>query len=125
MDFKRGEIYYINFPYTFDINFPKGKKKFVVVLQEGAIFKAYDSVVVLLITSDADSKDYETNVTIDAGTTKLTKESYVVCAQPYTILKSLFKDTGSWCAGQLTASKLDEIDECLYIGLSMGIQNSN
>jgi len=41
MNFKRGEIYYINFPYTFDVNFPKGKKKFVVILQEGAIFKAW------------------------------------------------------------------------------------
>jgi len=123
MNFKRGEIYYINFPYTFDVNFPKGKKKFVVILQEGAIFKSYDSVVVLLITSDADSKDYETNVTIDANSTKLTKESYVVCAQPYTILKSVFSDDDGWCAGQLSASKLDEIDECLHIGLCMGIQN--
>ena len=105
------------------MNFPKGKKKFVVILQEGAIFKAYDSVAVLLITSDEDSKDYETNVTIDAGSTKLTKESYVVCAQPYTILKSMFADSDVWCAGQLSASKLDEIDECLHIGLSMGIQN--
>jgi len=123
MNFKRGEIYYINFPYTFDVNFPKGKKKFVVILQEGAIFKSYDSVVVLLITSDVDSKDYETNVTIDANSTKLTKESYVVCAQSYTILKSVFSEDDVWCAGQLPASKLDEIDECLYIGLCMGIQN--
>ena len=36
MEFKRGEIYYIHFPYTFDVNYTKGKKKFVVVLQEGA-----------------------------------------------------------------------------------------
>ena len=56
MEFKRGGIYYIHFPYTFDVNYPRGKKKFVVVLQEGAIFKAYDSVAVLLITSDEDSK---------------------------------------------------------------------
>jgi len=39
MELKRGEIYYIHFPYTFDVNFPKGKKKFVVILQEGAILK--------------------------------------------------------------------------------------
>ena len=32
MKFERGQIYYIHFPYTFDVNFPKGKKKFVVIL---------------------------------------------------------------------------------------------
>ena len=124
MEFKRGEIYYIHFPYTFDVNHPGGKRKFVVVLQEGAIFKAYDAVTVLLITSDEDSKDYETNVTIELGTTKLTKESYVVCAQPYTILKSVFKADGVWCVGQLPPSKLDEIDAKLYIGLCMGMQDT-
>ena len=123
MELKRGEIYYISFPYTFDVNYPKGKNKFVVILQEGAIFKAYDSVAVLLITSDEDSKDYETNVTIERGSTKLTKESYVVCAQPYTILKSVFSNDGVWRAGQLTADKLDEIDTKLYVGLCMGLQN--
>lgn len=123
MEFERGEIYYIHFPYTFDINYPRGRKKFVVVLQEGAIFKAYDSVAVLLITSDEDSKDYETNVTIKLGSTKLTKESYIVCAQPYTILKSVFEADGVWCAGKLSPEKLDEIDARLYIGLCMGLQN--
>ncbi|MCL2518551.1 MAG: prolyl oligopeptidase family serine peptidase [Oscillospiraceae bacterium] len=122
-EFKRGEIYYINFPYTFDVNYPKGKNKFVVILQEGAIFKEYDAVTVLLITSDEESKDFETNVTIEAGLTKLNKESYIICAQPYTILKSLFDQSGVWCAGILPNYKLDEVDECLYIGLCMGIQN--
>lgn len=125
MELKRGEIYYINFPYTFDVNYPKGKNKFVVVLQEGAIFKAYDAVTVLLITSDEDSKNFETNVTVEAGLTKLNKESYIVCAQPYTVLKSLFNQSGVWYAGQLPNDKLDEIDECLYIGLCMGLQNES
>lgn len=125
IDFERGQIYYINFPYTFDINFPKGKKKFVVVLQEGAIFKKYDAVTVLLITSDPESKDFETNVTIKNGTTKLDKESYVICAQPYTILKSLFEASGVWCAGKLSPDVLDDIDERLYIGLCMGLQNED
>ncbi|MCL2087741.1 MAG: type II toxin-antitoxin system PemK/MazF family toxin [Oscillospiraceae bacterium] len=123
MTFNRGEIYYIHFPYTFDVNFPKGKKKFVVILQEGAIFEKYDSVAVLLITSDEDCKEYETNVTIELGSTKLTKESYVVCAQPYTLLKKIFEFKDVWCAGQLSSEKLDEIDEKLYIGLCMGTQN--
>ena len=122
-EFKRGEIYYIHFPYTFDVNYQKGKKKFVVILQEGAIFKEYDSVAVLLVTSDEESKDYETNVTIEAGTTRLNKESYVVCAQPYTILKSIFEGESVWCAGQLAKEKLDEIDAKLYIGLCMGLQD--
>ena len=123
MEFKRGEIYFIHFPYTFDINYPKGKDKFVLILQEGAIFKEYDSVAVLLITSDEDSRDYETNVTIELGSTKLNKESYVICAQPYTILKSIFTGDKVWCAGQLSKEKLDEIDAKLYIGLCMGLQN--
>ena len=123
-EFKRGEIYYIHFPYTFDINYPKGKNKFVLILQEGTIFKQYDSVAVLLLTSDEDSKDYETNVTVEAGATKLTKESYVICAQPYTVLKSVFDSQGVWCAGQLSAEKLNEVDEKLYIGLCMGLQDN-
>lgn len=123
IEFERGQIYYIRFPYTFDVNFPRGKNKFVVVLQEGAIFKNYDAVTVLLITSDPESKDFETNVTIEKGTTRLDKESYVICAQPYTILKSLFERQGVWCAGKLNASVLDEIDTKLYIGLCMGLQS--
>ena len=123
MKFKRGEIYYINFPYTFDVNFPKGKRKFVVILQEGAIFEQYDAVTVLLVTSDSDCEQYDTNVAIEAGTTKLTQKSYVICAQPYTILKSVFDEPNVWCAGQLSANKLDEVDECLHIGLCMGLQN--
>ena len=124
-EFKRGEIYYINFPYTFDVNYPKGKNKFVVILQEGAIFKAYDAVTVLLITSDEESRDFETNVSIESGLTKLNKESYIICAQPYTILKSLFEQDGVWCAGCLPDYKLDEVNECLYIGLCMGLQNND
>lgn len=125
MEFERGQIYYVHFPYTFDVNFPKGKKKFVVVLQEGAIFENYDAVTVLLITSDPESKDFDTNVTIKLGTTKLDKESYIICAQPYTILKSLFEQPGVWCAGKLSDPVLDEVDERLYIGLCMGLQNEN
>ena len=124
MSFKRGEIYYISFPYTFDVNYPKGKKKFVVVLQEGTIFDAWDSVVVLLTTSDEDSFDFETNVVIEPGETKLNKKSSILCAQPYTILKSLFEPKDVWCAGQLSADKLDEIDSKLYIGLCMGLQHN-
>ena len=125
MKFERGQIYYIHFPYTFDVNFPKGKKKFVVILQEGAIFERYDAVTVLLVTSDPESKDFETNVTIEEGTTGLDRESYVICAQPYTILKSLFNQKGVWCAGKLSPKVLDEIDERLYIGLCMGLQDSD
>ena len=76
-EFKRGEIYYIHFPYTFDVHYPKGKNKFVVILQEGAIFKAYDAVTVLLVTSDEESKDFETNVTIELGITN----SFVSCSK--------------------------------------------
>ena len=123
MDFERGQIYYIHFPYTFDVNFPRGKKKFVVVLQEGAIFKDYDAVTVLLITSDPESKDFDTNVTIELGTTKLDQESYIICAQPYTILKSLFEQNGVWCAGKLSKEVLDDVDTRLYMGLCMGIQD--
>ena len=95
----------------------------MLIIQEGSIFKEYDSVAVLMITSDEDSRDYETNVIIELGSTKLSKESYVICAQPYTILKSVFKSSDVWCAGQLSKEKLNEIDEKLYIGLCMGLQN--
>ena len=38
MELQRGEIYFIKFPYTFDPNYPNGKNKFVLVLQEGNYF---------------------------------------------------------------------------------------
>ncbi|MCM3273885.1 type II toxin-antitoxin system PemK/MazF family toxin [Paenibacillus elgii] len=123
MNLFRGEIYYITFPYTFDRNFPHGKKKFVLVLQEGDYFKEYDTITVLLITSDQEAKDYDTNVTIEVGTTKLTAESYIICAQPYTIRKELFRQKGVWCAGTLLPKVMDEVDTCLYLGLCMGSQN--
>lgn len=37
MELKRGEIYYLTFPYTLDPKYPKGKPKFVLVLQEVSI----------------------------------------------------------------------------------------
>lgn len=123
MTIRRGEIYYITFPYTFDSRFPGGKKKFVVVLQEGEEFNERDTVAVLLTTSDSTEKDYDMSVTIEAGTTKLDKETYIMCSQPYTIEKKLFTPKDVWCAGILSPDVLDEIDEALYLGLCMGIQN--
>jgi mRNA-degrading endonuclease toxin of MazEF toxin-antitoxin module len=123
MKLHRGGIWYIHFPYTFDVNYPNGKNKFVLVLQEGAIFRDYDAVTVLLITTDQDCKDYDTNVTIECGTTRMASESYAVCAQPYTILKSYFEINGVWCAGKLSPEKLDEVDTALYTGLCMGVNS--
>ncbi|HUS90018.1 MAG TPA: type II toxin-antitoxin system PemK/MazF family toxin [Desulfosporosinus sp.] len=119
----RGEIYYIKFPYTFDRRYPDGKSKFVLVLQEGEYFKDYDTVEVLLITSDSESKGFLTNVTIEKGTTLLKIESYIVCAQPYPVRRTLFEEHNVWCAGKLSPEKMDEVDEAIYIGLCMDHQN--
>ena len=119
---ERGGIYYIKFPQTFDANYKDGKEKFVLVLQEGEYFKSYNTVVVLQITKDRHAKGYETNVTIEYGTTKLDRESYIVCAQPYTILKSLFEDDKVWCAGVLDKTVMDDVDSALFNGLCMGQQ---
>lgn len=123
MTIKRGEIYYITFPYTFDSKFPEGKKKFVVALQEGEEFSGRDTVAVLLTTSDPAEKNYSMSVTIESGTTKLDRETYILCSQPSTIEKSLFEEKGVWCAGTLSPSVLNEVDEALYLGLCMGLQN--
>lgn len=123
MDLNRGEIHYITFPHTYDKRYKNGKSKFVLVLQEGEYFKKYDTVEILLITSDVDSRDYDTNVAIEQGTTKLKEESYIVCAQPYPVKRELFTKDGVWCAGQLTPKKMDEVDEALYLGLCMGLQH--
>lgn len=126
MQLKRGEIYYLTFPYTFDPKYPNGKSKFVLVLQEGEYFSKYDTVEILLITSDKQYKPrekYATDVEIPAGSTRLKERSWVLCAQPYPIKKDLFTQSGVWCAGTLSAEKMDEIDEALYIGLCMGLQH--
>lgn len=123
MDLERGGIYYVKFPYTQDKKYREGKDKFVVVLQEGYQFTKRDTVVVLLTTSDPEAKDNELSVTIEKGTTKLHKETYVLCSQPYTIPKSVFDSSTVWCAGKLSAEVMDEVDEALYLGLCMGLQN--
>ena len=126
MELKRGEIYYITFPYTLDPKYPNGKPKFVLVLQEGEYFKKYNTVEIMLITSDKQYKPrekYATDVEIEVGTTKLKERSWVLCSQPYPIEKKLFEKDGVWCAGQLSADKMDEIDEATYIGLCMGLQH--
>ena len=98
-----------------------------MVLQEGEYFKKYRTVEILLITSDKQYKQrekYATDVEIEKGTTKLIEKSWVLCAQPYTIEKALFEQEGVWCAGILPPEKMDEIDEALFIGLCMGLQNA-
>ena len=126
MELSRGEIYYITFPYTLDPKYPNGKPKFVLVLQEGEYFARYNTVEILLITSDKQYKPrekYATDVEIPVGTTRLHDKSWVLCAQPYPIEKSLFEQDNVWCAGTLSPEKMDEIDEALYIGLCMGLQH--
>ena len=126
MVFKRGEIYYVTFPYTLDPKYPNGKSKFVLVLQEGDYFSKFDTVEILLITSDKQYKPrekYATDVEIPVGTTNLNEKSWILCAQPYPILKSLFMQKGVWCAGTLSVEKMDEVDEALYAGLCMGLQD--
>lgn len=122
----RGEIYYVNFPYTLDERYPNGKEKFVLILQEGEYFDQYDTVEVLLITSDKTYKNhdqYVTDVEIPIGTTQLSRKSWICCSQPYPIEKKLFDNNGVWCAGKLSDEKMDEVDEALYLGLCQGIQN--
>ena len=97
-----------------------------MVLQEGEYFKKYRTVEILLITSDKQYKQhgkYATDVEIEKGTTKLKEKSWVLCAQPYPIEKVLFEQDNVWCAGTLSSEKMDEIDEALFIGLCMGLQN--
>ena len=126
MELKRGEIYYITFPYTLDTRYPEGKPKFVLVLQEGEYFKKFNTVEILLITSEKQYKpreNYPTDVLIEQGTTKLKEKSWILCAQPYPVEKVLFEQDGVWCAGKLPPEKMDEVDEALFIGLCMGLQN--
>ena len=122
----RGEIYFITFPYTLDDRYPNGKPKFVLVLQEGDYFKKYDTVEILLVTSEKQYKpreQYITDVVVEIGTTKLVDKSWICCAQPYPIRKELFEKSGVWCAGKLSPEKMDEVDEALYCGLCMGLQH--
>ena len=126
MELKRGEIYYLTFPYTLDPKYPNGKPKFVLVLQQGEYSQKYDTVEIMLITSDKQYKPrekYATDVEIEVGTTKLKEKSWVLCSQPYPIPKKLFEQEGVWCAGSLSVEKMDEIDEATYIGLCMGLQH--
>jgi mRNA-degrading endonuclease toxin of MazEF toxin-antitoxin module len=116
----RGDIFKIIFPHTFDERYPKGKQKYVVVLQDGAYFEYYDVVVVLLITTDNECRKYPTNVKIKSGTTRLPLDSWIICTQPYPVRKSLFN--ASLFFGRLSQEIMDKVDEALYLGLCMGVQ---
>ncbi|WP_226086125.1 type II toxin-antitoxin system PemK/MazF family toxin [Mesobacillus sp. S13] len=121
----RGEIYRIMFPYTFDGRYPNGKLKYVVVLQSGEYFDEYSTTVVLLITSNDEGSELDHVVEIEQGTTDLPETSYIECSQPYTIKKEIFFDSRVKHMGSLSASKMNEIDEAIYLGLCMGQQEQD
>jgi mRNA-degrading endonuclease toxin of MazEF toxin-antitoxin module len=110
------------FPYTFDPNYPKGKHKFVLILQEGDYFKEHNTVTVLLSQSGGISN--ETSIKIEVGTTQLDKPTWIDCTQAYTMEKSIFNEKRVWCAGQLSPEKMVEIDKALYKGLCMRLQEA-
>jgi len=120
IELKRGEIYQIIFPYTFDKRYPNGKEKFVLILQEGEYFNKFSTVTILLLSTNGEAESLDYVVTVEKGTTDLWKKSYVDCSQPYTILKELFVESKIKSFGRLTEEKMNEIDSALYIGLSMG-----
>lgn len=39
MELRRGEIYYLTFPYTLDPKYPNGKPKFVLILSQNNLFR--------------------------------------------------------------------------------------
>lgn len=89
-ELKRGEIYKIMFPFTFDRRYSTGKLKYALVLQSGDYFQNYSTTVILLLTSNSEADGLDHVVKIDKGTTDLPKTSYIDCSQPYTIKKSIF-----------------------------------
>jgi len=125
MTLKRGEIYRILFPYTLDKNYPNGKLKYVLVLQEGKYFKRFNTIEILLITSDKEHISREENVTdieIPRGMTDLELKSWVVCGQQYPVRKTLFEHKKVKFAGVLSSEIMEEIDEALYIALCMKLK---
>ena len=104
MELKRGEIYYITFPYTLDPKYPNGKPKFVLVLQEGEYFAKYNTVEIMLITSDKQYKPrekYATDVEIEVGTTKLKDKSWVLPKKWMKLTKLLILDYVWGCSTNL------------------------
>lgn len=121
----RGEIYKILFPYTFDPRYPQGKQKYAVILQGGSLFERHNTVVILLTTTNSEAAHLDYVVEIEKGTTRLPQTSYVDCSQLYTVQKKLFNNNGSRFMGVLSDSKLEEIDEAMYLGLCMGEPSNN
>lgn len=117
---KRGEIYKIKFPYTFDKKYPNGKLKYVLVIQSGEYFKNYSTTVVLVITSNDEAKGLSHVVEIEKGTTDLPETSYIDCSQPFTVAKKLFYHPKVKFMGNLSPEKMTEVDEALYLSLCIG-----
>jgi len=68
----------------------------------------------------------KTSVKIEVGTTKLKQPTWIDCTQTYTVEKSIFTDKSVrvWCAGKLTDEKMLNIDEALYSGLCMKLNQA-
>lgn len=120
---KRGEIYRIKFPYTFDRRYPKGKLKYALILQSGEYFKNYSTTAILLFTSNDEADGLKHTVRIEKGTTDLPETSYIDCSQPYTLKKNVFDDQRVKFFGNISPEKLDEVDSRLFFGLCMDVQN--
>jgi mRNA-degrading endonuclease toxin of MazEF toxin-antitoxin module len=126
VELHRGDIYRVKIKMFFDKYISKGKYKYVLVLQEGEYFSSFPSVQVLLITSDKGDKshdEYNTDVEIEIGSTNLPLKSWALCAQLYPLKKSIFEEDDVIYAGQLSPEKMIEIDEAIYDGICMNLEN--
>jgi mRNA-degrading endonuclease toxin of MazEF toxin-antitoxin module len=115
---RRGDVYRIRFTQTSDPKQPHGKDKYVLVLQGGPYFEHYQTVSILLLTSEVPSRSYPTDVLIPAGTIPgLAMDSVVTCGQVFTVPKSDLEHQPF--IGRVPENYIEQVDEALIVGLQI------
>lgn len=115
---QRGDVYQIKFKQTYDPNFPKGKDKYVLVLQSGAYFSKYLTVCVVLLTSEVPKRDYPTDVLLPAKTIPaLTQDTIITCGQVWTVPRKDFENAP--LVGRMPTDYMEKVNEALIVGLQI------
>lgn len=115
---RRGDIYKIRFRQTGDPQHPQGKDKYALVLQGGPYFEHYQTVSIVLLTSDVPPRSYPTDVLIPAGTIPdLPMDSVVTCGQVFTLPKKDFEHQPF--IGRLPEQYMKQLDDALIVGLQI------
>lgn len=111
----RGQVWYIDFPWPSDRNRTPPIKKYGLLLQAGAYWKHFPSLLVALATSEPPIVAYPHMVAVPAGTAGLPAATWIDCGDLYRLNKDPYLTLAEY-VGQLPASMMELVADALLIG---------